>query len=488
MQTATIWKNIIWRLIMAYESYDEQTAVCFARDVYRQSDRPPLPAEWALYCDCPEEYQKDGYFGAAYVCEFDANGYHYVNIVIAHRGTANLTGLIEDAEMKFFDKVPQQFYDGAIPFIEYILNKINIDYNKNQLVSVYFTGHSLGATLSELSIIKYVNYPSPQKGAFLNLREFTYVFESPGSKDLVDEQLSKGEITQKDIADGGSYITVYNADVDVINTCMRTSASDNFYMVASSIGNNYSSLENGSKLPYAPDIKYYAWSYSVNDQHPIAHVYDWVKQYFFDGYSFKASCWPIGVNTGYSAYKSYYATRCNGFEYHNKYWDQYTTVYWDQNPSMHDDYDDKLFAFQDYYFRNVCYYFDGYALPREISYKFNLTDMQRIERFLSIDDKLMISRAIANSGKDKDKVRSCCCFGFFQIAGEAQQMATTAVESVGRIVTETGEELSRIMPASSNESQKQSFLFFRSAARFIGADGGISEAPQKSMPNPKFGT
>ncbi len=192
---------------------------------------------------------------------------------------------------------------------------------------------------------------------------------------------------------------------------------------------------------------------------------------------------------GYRAYRSYYADFCSGFENHNKYWDQYTSVYWDQNPSIHDDYDDyddKLFSFQDYYFRNVCYYFDGYALPREINYKVNPADMQRIERFLSVDDKLMISRAIANSGKDKDKARSCCGFGFFQIAEEAQLMATTAVESAGKIVTETGEELSRIMPSSSNEHQKQSFLFFRSVARFIGVAGEIFEAPQKSTPSQKF--
>lgn len=39
-------------------------------------------------------------------------------IVIAHRGTDNFDSLVEDAEMEFFDKIPQQFYKGYIPFIE----------------------------------------------------------------------------------------------------------------------------------------------------------------------------------------------------------------------------------------------------------------------------------------------------------------------------------------------------------------------------------
>lgn len=47
-------------------SYEETTAVALATDVYRESNRPPLPEDVTLYLDCPDEYQKDGYFQAGY--------------------------------------------------------------------------------------------------------------------------------------------------------------------------------------------------------------------------------------------------------------------------------------------------------------------------------------------------------------------------------------------------------------------------------------
>jgi len=485
---------------MAYQYYDEKTAVCLARDVYRRDDRPPLPDGWSIYWDCPEEYQKDGYFGSAYRCELiDTYGNRFIEIVIAHRGTDNFDGIVEDAEMKLFDTIPQQFYDGAIPFIQFIFGKLDQDYpwsNNGPLfhgdqLCIGFTGHSLGATLSELSVIRYVNYfnvDNDGNPCRNTTYPRTYVFDSPGSKNLVIQQLERKEITEKDVQDGGDNIDVYNSDIDAINTCMQTSSTSSTVnkFIDAAVGNKYSSLTNGSKLPYAPDPLYYFSDYSVNDQHPITYIYDWVRGRDSSIYVFSVNIWPVGFNMGYRAYRSYYADFCSGFENHNKYWDQYTSVYWDQNPNIHDEYDDRLFAFQDYYFKNVCYYFDGYAIQKELNYKFSPADMQKIARFLSVDDKLMISRAVANSDKDKDKARSCCGFGFFQVV-EAQKMATTAAQSVGKVVTETGEELSRIMPASSNEHQKQSFLFFKNAVRFIGVDDGIFENTRKSTLKPKIG-
>jgi hypothetical protein len=479
-------------------TYDEKIAVSFARDVYRHADRPPLPDGWSVYYDCPIELQKEGYFGSAYRCVKQFSGREYSYIVIAHRGTDNSDGIIEDAEMKLFDTIPQQFYDGAIPFIQAVFDKLDQDYPytldrtggfHGEQVYIAFTGHSLGATLTELSIIRYVNYfvcdfhgEDNWSNCCRIIANSAYVFDSPGSKNLVAQQLKNKEITEQDIADGSRLLSVYNSDVDAINTCLQTSATSS---IRSGIGNKYSSLTNGSKLPYAPDPLYYFSDYSVNDQHPITYIYDWVQQGSV-WHSISIASWPIGFNTGYRAYKTYYGSYPDehGLIYHNNYWDQYTTVYWDQNPGIHDEYDDKLFAFQDDYFRNVCYYFDGYALPREISYKFNLADMQRIERFLSVEDKLMASSLIVADDQDQGNSRRCCGFGFFQVVAEAQQIATNAAESVVKVVTETGEELSSIMPSSSIEHQKQSFLFFRSAAQFFSVDNRF-ETSNKSTPSQK---
>ena len=55
---------------------------------------------------------------------------------------------------------------------------------------------------------------------------FTFVFDSPGSKDVVDKQLANKEITEQDVEAAGYSLLVVNAEIDAIHTCMKTSSRD----------------------------------------------------------------------------------------------------------------------------------------------------------------------------------------------------------------------------------------------------------------------
>ncbi len=451
-------------------SYEETTAVALARDVYREDNRPPLPEGVTLYLDCPDEYQKDGYFGAAY---YFVDKIYGQTIVIAHRGTANLDGLIEDAEMDFFHKIPSQFYDGAVPFSDYVLENISKDY-PGQSMQFTFTGHSLGATLAELSCVRYINQDDNR---FLRYRMFTYVFDSPGSKDLVDKQLANKEITEKDVEQAGYSIIVVNAEIDAINTCMKTSSRDDEYnYIRSYMGQGaspYISLSNGSLLPYDPDNEYYFSQYTLKDQHPIANLYDRIMRDDYGWWDISVGGWPIGFHTGYRAYKTYYGhypPEHNLYD-HNYYWFEYTEVYWDQNPQIHDEYDNNLWDFQQYYFKNVCYYYDGYALPKELPYKFNIADMQRIAGILSVEGVLMrFHGSIRHSKKEEKASRICCGISFFPAVDSLHRTVSSTADTVDRVVTEAGEELSRVVSTANSAYQQGQYMFFTEVGMFVNGD------------------
>lgn len=450
--------------------YDEKIAVTLARAVYGGDDSPPLPEGVNQYWPCPEEYQKNGYYGSSYSIDTEFGPY----IIIAHRGTANFNGVIEDAEMKFFDKIPSQFYDGAIPFINFVLDKVQKDY-PDRTVPGAFTGHSLGATLSELSIVHYAN----DKNRPIDFTwDFTYVFDSPGSKDLVDQQLANKEITEQDVQNAGYCIVVINSEVNAVNTCMKTSSRDSTY-IRSYLGvTPYSSLSNGDKLPYDPNVFYYFLTYTVADQYPIKHMYNCIIQ-DESWYAIDISFWPIEVNAAYYAYKTYYG--CNppdngeyGLVRHNIYWDQYTNVYWDQNPQIHSDYDDDKWTFKDFYYKNVCYYVSGYELSKELDYRIDAVDMKKIMLFLSIPKESMHPTNANKKGTENLKIRTCCGVDFFQAAKRAQQGALNAVETAGKVITETGEELTRIIPSTfQKESENVGVSFFRYANKLFVAEEAI---------------
>ncbi|HHT0595000.1 TPA: hypothetical protein ACTXXA_003600 [Legionella anisa] len=72
--------------------------------------------------DCPPELRQYGYYGQAYKkVDLKTNT---VEIYIAHRGTDNFFGTIEDSELWLMNIAPFQFTGGAKPFVERVLNTL----------------------------------------------------------------------------------------------------------------------------------------------------------------------------------------------------------------------------------------------------------------------------------------------------------------------------------------------------------------------------
>lgn len=351
----------------------EKIAVSLAQDVYYEQGRPPLPSGWSVFLNCTIGEQENSYFGVAYQAVIDAR---HASIVIAHRGTDSPQDKVEDIEMcSAMNKVPAQFYTSTIPFIQNVFSHLDKSVYNQTTTYLYFTGHSLGATLAEMSIIRYINYFASWKPTYNPYRVWgntTYVFESPGSVNLVQEQLFAGEITESDIADGGETIEVYNSEVDGINTCMPTSASYGRRRIYAAIGNDYSCLAHNIILDYHPSLSFYFYPFNSNcytlTQHAMAYVYDWVTNVFNRSNpntyrAVKVSEWPIGLEAGFHNYLSYYGPDATNYNFmrHNLYWQQYTTILWNQNPSLHKEFG-SLQNFQLYYYTNELFYIGSYFL------------------------------------------------------------------------------------------------------------------------------
>ena len=61
---------------------------------------------------------------------------------------------------------------------------------------------------------------------------------------------------------------------------------------------------------------------------------------------------------------------------------------------------------------------------------------------------------------EKSNSRSCCGFTFFSSLEDIQTIASSATDTFGKIVTETGEELSQVASTAHSNYQKKKHLFF----------------------------
>ncbi len=345
---------------------NEQEAVSFARDVYRELLRPELPTDWNVFLDCPSHLQNNGYFGAAYIQENNTAS----TVYIAHRGTSNIPDAIEDIQMWALSVIPEQFYTGAIPFIQLVFDKLDEKYPypaSKHTVQIRFTGHSLGATLAELSILKYIHYFDDKSIDSYNPNRSVRaacVFETPGSQPLVLEMLNSGETVQDNINDAAIRISIYNGDINAINTCMMSLAGMSEPPLhpgpnlQCAMGYQYSSLSPPKDpLPFVPGPKYFLWDYTVRDQHRIDYIYQWMFHSPSKPFQ-KVLEWPVGIDNAYIAYRTYYDLYDAAdieLQNHNKYWKWYTQALWDQDPSLSDTYGNYL-SFKDYYVHNELIY------------------------------------------------------------------------------------------------------------------------------------
>jgi hypothetical protein len=182
----------------------------------------PLLEGWELFMECPEKYRVDGYYGAVYVKQTTlplSPATKFYEVVIAHRGTVfsfpdSLSLLAQEIELIVFQKTPTQFFSAVIPFVTEALARVEAVYG--EVFTLYFTGHSLGALMAELCFAKF--YESDP------LRIFgAVVFESPGSKPLIEHEIESGKLPSYILAIFPYFVWILNADVNVINTCFEQS-------------------------------------------------------------------------------------------------------------------------------------------------------------------------------------------------------------------------------------------------------------------------
>jgi len=183
-----------------------------------------LPDGWKLLTTASNTKMNNGYFGAAY--------WHpeYQQVVIAHRGTklSSLGALWTDIKGVMFKHYVEQM-DSATTFAYKVVEALQeINREKGVHFQVFFTGHSLGGWLAQITTYATEYLKRGEDKHFLkndkapqSYHPHTVVFESPGCKTMLLEMIDTFELRQN----GGDSvlqnldITSYLSAPNRINTC-----------------------------------------------------------------------------------------------------------------------------------------------------------------------------------------------------------------------------------------------------------------------------
>ena len=187
--------------------------------------RLALPDGWKLLTTASNNSKANGYFGAAY--------WHpeHQQVVIAHRGTKfkKFGALWTDAFGVFLKQhVPQM--GSASTFAHKVVEVLQeINKEKGTNFEVFFTGHSLGGWLAQITNFT-TKYLKIEGNVFLkndtvshSYHPHTVVFDSPGCKDMLSQMADRLDVRH----DGRSIelehldITSYLSAPNRINTCNR---------------------------------------------------------------------------------------------------------------------------------------------------------------------------------------------------------------------------------------------------------------------------
>ena len=185
--------------------------------------RLDIPDGWKLLTTASNSRSKNGYFGAAY--------WHpeHQQVVIAHRGTklTSLGALWSDIKGVLRNQYVQQM-ESASTFAHKVVEVLrNVNQEKGTNFQVFFTGHSLGGWLAQITTFT-TKYVKMEQNTFLksdnatqSFHPHTVVFDSPGCKDMLLLMTDKFDVR----LDGRSIniehldITSYLSAPNLINTC-----------------------------------------------------------------------------------------------------------------------------------------------------------------------------------------------------------------------------------------------------------------------------
>lgn len=336
--------------IIMQDHFNAQICSTFALDVYQDIQTETLPQHWAYHSETTDEHQNRGYFARVFISEIAPQ---QLAVVIANRGTDDWYDIMQDAAMWLIKKIPSQFFHAVEPFVNHTIKALQDEYPDYQ-IQLSFTGHSLGATLAQLAMIYFAEQPMSQVTVHPGC-----VFESPGCEPLVEKLKDDGhiQIIDKDFCND---IRIFNADVNVINTCI---SQINNVSIAYHVEYDYVPLRNG-ELPLKPNIFYFFDNFSVKDQHSMQKMHDFIQQSAYANQLAKMPTshkgdWPSGVISAYKFYKQYQPTEVTNR--HMSYWngdladhgDGYIHRCWQSQPEIQKDYDHDFKKFFVYFTEEV---------------------------------------------------------------------------------------------------------------------------------------
>jgi len=187
--------------------------------------RLALPDGWKLLTTASNFSKTNGYFGAAY--------WHpeHQQLVIAHRGTdpTNLGALWTDLKGVVHNKYVGQM-ESASTFAHNVVEVLReVNRKKGVSFQLFFTGHSLGGWLAQITTFTTEYLKRDGKIFFQNNEEqdcfhpHTVVFDSPGCKNILLKMIDKldvrleGRTIELEHLDITSYLSAPNR----INTCNK---------------------------------------------------------------------------------------------------------------------------------------------------------------------------------------------------------------------------------------------------------------------------
>ena len=137
------------------------------------------------------------------------------HLIVAHRGSTGAGSFLEDIQGVFLNADSPQKKDA------YALTQEAMQMAQENDYTLSFTGHSLGAYLSELSLYFLLSTVNPQDNLESDVREGAHAvtFESPGSSNTLSGGLLKTHIDSTGIKESTLDITTYLSYPNLINTC-----------------------------------------------------------------------------------------------------------------------------------------------------------------------------------------------------------------------------------------------------------------------------
>ena len=273
-------------------------------------DGGTLPSGWSVLLssddpNVPKAAKVSHYFGRAYINKHN-------EVIISHRGTdvslmnpTSYMDLWSDFKM-IFNHIPNH-YVAAEAFVNYVIKEYLCSNNLLD-AKVSFTGHSLGASLAELTAAHF-HFPA-------------ITFESPGTSDIIHNKPSfnalKSDLkfSDSDIKYAQNNIITYNDAPDFINSMADHIGQMIRIFPSFVIYPGEKAYDDEIGYLGQPSILFYATSYSLHSQHKMLAVLDTFNENT-NLPKIQATYleWPSGVRqqheNQYIGYDDYRSVHCN---------------------------------------------------------------------------------------------------------------------------------------------------------------------------------